>query len=130
MMDFPSFEVTLSCHFSLEGYLGSEGGPLESVLSYLDGGVGEDPCDNLRKGEYTIMVCCCMCRYSGEGVNHLLIHCKVAYQLWCFVLTSFGISWVLPRSVKDILFGWQSCFGKKLLDIWNMVPLSLMWTLW
>lgn len=58
---------------------------MESVLSYLDGGVGEDPCDNLRKGEYTIVVCFCMCQYSGEGVNHLLIHCKVAYQLWCFV---------------------------------------------
>ena len=101
---------------------------MESVFFYLDVGMGEDPCDNHRKKGYTIVDWCCRC--TGEGVNLLLIHCKVAYHLWCFVLRSFGISWVLLGSVKDVLFGWRNWFGKYSLDIWNLVPLCLMWTLW
>ena len=31
---------------------------------------------------------CCMCQCSGETLDHLLIHCKNDYQLWCFVLSS------------------------------------------
>ena len=56
-------------------------------------------------------------RKGGEGVDHLLNHCTEAYQLWCFVFRSFGISWVLPKSVKDLLFGWWNWMGKHSLDI-------------
>ena len=61
-----------------------------------------------------------MCQCSGEGVDHLLIHCKEAYQLWCSVFRSFGISWVLRGSAKDILFGWRNWFGKIcwIFEIW------------
>ena len=45
-----------------------------------------------------------MCRYSGETVEHLLLHRSVAYALWSFVFHSFGFYWVLPKTVPDLLF--------------------------
>ena len=68
-----------------------------------------------------------MCRCSEETVDHLLLHCKRAYRLWSFTFRSFGISWVLPRLVADILFGWWNWLGKHSSNIWNLVPLCLMW---
>jgi hypothetical protein len=41
-----------------------------------------------------------------------------------------AIQWVLLRKVFDLLFGWRNWFGKYSLDIWNLVTLCLMWTLW
>ena len=46
-----------------------------------------------------------MCRCNGQTVDHLLLYYGKAYQLWSLVFRSFGISWVLPRSVADTLFG-------------------------
>ena len=42
---------------------------------------------------WTIIVdWCCMCWHCGENVDHLLIYCEKAQQLWCFILRSFGFS--------------------------------------
>ena len=49
--------------------------------------------------------CCCMCRCSGETVDHFLIHCGEAYQPWSFIFRSFGVSLVLLERVIDLLFG-------------------------
>ena len=36
----------------------------------------------------------------------------------------------MPQRVLDLLFCWRNWFGKLHLNIWNLVPLCLMWTLW
>ena len=46
------------------------------------------------------------------------------------VFRSFGIFWVLPRSVADTLFGRWNWPGKHVSSIWNIAPLCLMWCLW
>ena len=71
-----------------------------------------------------------MCRNAGETGNHLLIHCILAYALWHLVLWSFGVPWVFPNNIADLLFGWFNCFGKHKCSVWNLVPLCLMWTIW
>ena len=71
-----------------------------------------------------------MCRCNGETVDHLLLHCGNAYWLWSLVFRSFGISWVLSRSVADTFFGWWNWFGKHSSSVWNLAPLCLMWCLW
>ena len=63
-------------------------------------------------------------------MDHLLIHCPVAYSLWMRMLQVFGIQWVMPGLVKSLLFCWYNWFGKFSLDIWNMVPGCLMWVIW
>jgi hypothetical protein len=45
----------------------------------------------------------CMCKKSGESIDHLLIHCEVARALWSSILNLFGIEWVMPRRVIDLL---------------------------
>ena len=63
-------------------------------------------------------------------VNHLLLHCEKAYQLWSLVFRSFGISWTLPKSVANTLFGWWNWFGKHSSSIWNIALLFLIWCIW
>ena len=42
----------------------------------------------------------------------------------------FGIDWVMPGSVVDLLFCWYHWLGKLSSDIWNLVPGCFMWTIW
>ena len=56
-----------------------------------------------------------MSRRSGETVNHLLLCSDVAWDLWSEVFYMFGIQWVMPSTVADLLFSWKNWFGKHLL---------------
>jgi hypothetical protein len=87
-------------------------------------------CDNLMKKGHMLAAWCCMCKNGWETGDHLLLHCEVATALWGFVFQMFGSQWVLPAKVIDLLFGWFNGFGKHSSDIWNLVPLCLMWSLW
>jgi exonuclease III len=87
--------------------------------------------ENLRKRRVIILDWCCMCKSSGESVNHLLVHCPVAWELWSMVLVMFGKNWVMPRAVVDLLSCWKGIRGKSEVGkIWKMVPHCLMWCLW
>ena len=63
-------------------------------------------------------------------MDHLLLHYGKPNRLWSLVFRSFGISWVLSRSVASTLFGWWNWLGKHSSSIWNLAPLCLMWCLW
>jgi hypothetical protein len=71
-----------------------------------------------------------MCRNDRETGNHLLIHCLVVFALWHSVLWSFGVLWVFPNNIADLLYGWFNCFGKHNCLVWNLVPHGIMWTVW
>ncbi len=60
----------------------------------------------------------------GNGRSFMVV------GLWNFVFQLFGVVWVLPGRVKDLLFAWRNWFGKHDSSIWNMVPTCLMWTIW
>ena len=62
--------------------------------------------NNLRLRKLVLVDWCIMCRHCGETVDHLLLHCEMAHRLWCFALNSFGLSWVIPRLIPNLLFGW------------------------
>lgn len=64
--------------------------------------------DNMRSMGFDFVDWCVMCSSCGEIADHLLLHSKKAHRLWSFVFSSFGVSWVLPRTVLDVLFGWRS----------------------
>ena len=63
-------------------------------------------------------------------MDHLLIHCSVAYSLWVQMLQAFGNQWVMPSSVASLVSCWSNWLGKSASDIWNMVPGYLMWVVW
>ena len=86
--------------------------------------------DNLRLRKLVFVDRCIMCRHGEETVDHLLLHCEMAYRLWNFVFRTFGLPWVIPRSILDLLFGWWNWLGKHLSQIWNLVPLCILWCIW
>ena len=47
-----------------------------------------------------------------------------------FCLNNFGLSWVTPRLIPDLLFGWWNWLEKHSSQIWNFVPLCILWCIW
>jgi hypothetical protein len=72
-----------------------------------------------------------MCKVDGESVDHLFLHCSMARDLWDMVFSLFGIQWVMPRRVVDLLACWQGRLGQhRNCVIWRAIPHCLMWCLW
>jgi hypothetical protein len=46
--------------------------------------------DHLRKWNIVVVECCCICKKSGESIDHLLLHCEVTRDLWNYILKLFG----------------------------------------
>ena len=64
--------------------------------------------------------------YKEESTDHLLIHCDLTRDLWHFVFSLFGVFWVLPSSVKEVLLGWHGSFvGRYKKKVWYAAPLCL-----
>jgi hypothetical protein len=62
----------------------------------------------MKRG-YMMASRCCMCMADLETIDHLFLHCGVAREIW-FVFRAFGIQWVLPHRVMELLLdggiGW------------------------
>jgi hypothetical protein len=87
--------------------------------------------DNLQRRHILIVDWCCMCKSHGESTNHLLIHCSVTSNIWSFVLTLFGLAWVMPKFVLDLLECWQGWFQRhRAVKVWRAVALCAMWNKW
>ena len=73
---------------------------------------------------------CFISKCTSETVNHLLIHCTVAIELWALVFPKFRIWWVMPKRVIKVIFGWCSWFSKhRSSSAQNGSTLCLMWTI-
>ena len=57
-----------------------------------------------------------------------IVRWLIGYE--AFVFITFGLSWVIPRSIPDLLFGWWNWLGKQSSQIWNLVPLCILWCIW
>jgi len=97
--------------------------------------------ENLIKRGYSIVSWCCMCHRSEETVDHLLLHCSVAFWVvefhfqvvWEFYWRRFLIYYV-GDGVGDQISGisflhvWCGLFGRKEIDIllrmWNACLLN------
>ena len=87
--------------------------------------------DNLRKRHLVILEWCYMCKRCGESVDHLLLHFLLAFEMWSMVFCLFGICWVMPRRVVDLLDCWSCNFRRhRNIVIWRMVPHCLLWCIW
>ena len=69
----------------------------------------------------------------GETVNDLL-HCSIARDIWSFVFSPFGVMWVMPYIMLDLLAcwkGWVTLYygifaGLFLLIFWD-IPVGSPW---
>ena len=62
--------------------------------------------DNMRKRHVLVINWCCMCKRSAKMVDHLVLHCSSARELWSMVFSLFGIQWTMPKGVTELLACW------------------------
>ena len=64
---------------------------------------------------------------NRESVDHLFLHCIIAWELWTIVFFLFGESLVMLRSAIKLLARWKEHSGKwGILKIWKAIYLVLM----
>ncbi|PNX56697.1 hypothetical protein L195_g050013 [Trifolium pratense] len=74
---------------------------------------------------------CVMCGIGLETVEHLLLYCDVAIQVWGRVLSWLGMEFYLPHNLMSLLNFLADVQGRKqmrkgLIMIWQAV----IWALW
>jgi hypothetical protein len=47
--------------------------------------------DNLRKRNVVVVEWCYMSKKSEEFIDHLLLHCDVAREVWSYIFILFGV---------------------------------------
>ena len=68
--------------------------------------------DNLGLRKIRITNWCYMCKCNGEFVDHLLLHCSIASNLWSMILGLFRVHWMMSKSIVEVLACWQGEFGR------------------
>ena len=87
--------------------------------------------DKLQKRGWQLPNRCYLCGCEEENANHILLHCTVVKTIWEITLVIFGVQWVFPESVIEVLLSWRGSFvGKKRKKIWKSIPLCIFWTVW
>ena len=94
--------------------------------------IGRIPTDDmLKRRNFRGPSRCSLCLEEEETADHLLVHCRWASALWDLALSLMGVSWVQPSNVRDVVVAWKRRMQKSwVLEVWNMVPLSIWWTTW
>jgi hypothetical protein len=68
---------------------------------------------------------------SGVARARSSVHWSLIDSLWSSILNLFGVDWVMPRRVHDLLV---SCRGQvglgTIMEVWRLAPFILMWCLW
>ena len=87
--------------------------------------------DLVQKRGWSLANRCFMCIEKEETIDHLFLHCSKIRVLWELLFSLFGVSWVLPCSVRETLLSWQiSSVGKKHRKVRRAAPLHIFWTVW
>jgi hypothetical protein len=81
--------------------------------------------DNLGRRGLVLVNRCWLCETDGESVDHLLIHCGVARDLWNAFFARFGLCWVMPRTVKELLASWWTVGRTRSAVVWKMEACSI-----
>ena len=55
---------------------------------------------------------CYMCKRCWESVDHLFLHCPIAYDMYCMIFCLFSIHWVMSCKVIELLASWEGKFGR------------------
>lgn len=88
--------------------------------------------DLLRKRGMILPNICSLCLKDEETVNHLLMHCPFAREIWEEILREVGISWLFPNTISDLFQGWnlEKKSFKKDKILWGLIYLAVCWSIW
>ena len=57
--------------------------------------------DQVKRKGWSLANRCFLCLIDEESINHILIHCTKARVLWELLFALFGVTWVLPLTVRE-----------------------------
>jgi hypothetical protein len=84
--------------------------------------------NDLGKRNGVVVKWYCMCKKNEKSMDHLLLHCEVTRDLWNYILKLFGVKWVMPRRVIDLMSSWGGMVGcSTVKELWRLVLLCLTW---
>ena len=106
--------------------------PHESKFFRLGSLVGKvRTLDQLRKRGIPLANRCPLCKSEEENIDHLLLCYDLVQDLRALLFAIFGINWVLPSSVQEMMAGWRRPFGRKnAKKNWMASPIVLFWSIW
>ena len=77
--------------------------------------------DLVRKRGWSMENKCFLCHEEQESIDHVLIHCDKTRFAWHILFSLFGVSWVLPSSMRELLLSWHGSFvGRKRKKVWQL----------
>ncbi|KAL3374552.1 hypothetical protein AABB24_006171 [Solanum stoloniferum] len=82
--------------------------------------------DNLARRKFQMATRCYMCMKEAKTHNHVFLQCQIAADLWSMFLALFGLKWVMPQNIRDVLISW-SCWkvDSTIKRIWKMIPAGI-----
>ena len=87
--------------------------------------------DMLMRRGWSMVNRCILCKENEESADHILIHCGKTRELWTLLLSSFGVMWVFPASVRNLFFKWKiKGLEKKMRAVWRLALICLFWCIW
>ena len=93
-------------NFPLEGYLVVKAPQRVAFFVWTAAWGRILTCDNLRRQGIVTAGWYCMCMCSGEMVEHPLLHCRVAREIWSYVFWLFGVDWIISGCVLELSILW------------------------
>jgi hypothetical protein len=85
--------------------------------------------DNLIKRVISLVDRVACAKVVVRLVDHKLLRCDIAYEMWTSTFLVFGVQLVMPKGIVKLLSGWRDWFSKYSSFAWNFAPLCLLWTL-
>ena len=91
--------------------------------------------DDLRKRRILVIDWCCMCKLAWEIINHFASSFPCCLWAMEYIFTLFGVVWVMPERVEDLLDSWNQRLGEtRSHDFGCDSPLShvvpMVWDAW
>lgn len=63
--------------------------------------------DSLRRRSFQLITQYYVCKKDDETINHLLLHCEYAVDIWHLVINNFGVFWAMPDNILQLLYCWK-----------------------
>ena len=64
-------------------------------------------------------------------MEHILLHCKIAWKIWSFLLNWWGFSFCCPKDLTSLFNQWRSLVSGKLQSkFWIIIFFATSWSLW
>lgn len=75
---------------------------------------------------------CLMCKKDDESVDHLFLHCPVAFTLWLRLCRGGNLSWVIPATCVALFWKKHKYFGGRKWDVilGRCAMLAIIWVVW